>query len=96
MALSDLAAAGLLDRRSRAVLVNHLPVAQLIGSRLPNSLLLASLTAAFCRAGGADARHHRGDLARRWYDRVVGIVSVSIVSVPEFLVATLAVLIFAV
>src|SRR5262249_37940086 len=31
-----------------------------------------------------------------WYDRAVGVLSVSIISVPEFLVATLAVLIFAV
>ena len=77
-------------------LVNRLPVARLIGSRLPNSLLLASLTAAFAvpvaLTLGITAAVWRGS----WYDRVVGILSVSIVSVPEFFVATLAVLIFAV
>jgi peptide/nickel transport system permease protein len=77
-------------------LVNRLPVARLIGSRLPNSLLLASLTAAFAvpvaLTLGITAAIWRGS----WYDRVVGILSVSIVSVPEFFVATLAVLIFAV
>lgn len=77
-------------------LVNRLPVARLIGSRLPNSLLLASLTAAFAvpvaLTLGITAAIWRGS----WYDRVVGILSVSIVSVPEFFVATLAVLVFAV
>src|SRR5580658_4507967 len=37
---------GLLHANPGRSLVNHLPVAQLIGSRLPNSLLLAALTAA--------------------------------------------------
>ena len=38
---------GLLRGDPGRSLVNHLPVAQLIGNRLPNSLLLAALTAAF-------------------------------------------------
>ena len=78
-------------------LVNNLPVAELIGSRLPNSLLLAAVTAPFSRADRADARHHLGHLAR--LVRTTGsstCVTLSAVSVPEFLVATLAVLIFAV
>ena len=87
---------GLLTGDPGQSLVNRLPVARLIGSRLPNSLLLASLTAAFAvpvaLTLGITAAIWRGS----WYDRVVGIVSVSIVSVPEFFVATLAVLIFAV
>ena len=77
-------------------LVNHLPVAQLIGNRLPNSLLLAALTAAVsvpaALAIGITAAVRRGSL----YDRVVNLLTVSLVSVPEFLVATLAVVIFAV
>jgi peptide/nickel transport system permease protein len=77
-------------------LVNHLPVAQLIGSRLPNSLLLAALTAAFsvpiALAVGITAAVRRGSI----YDRAVNLLSVSLVSVPEFLVASLAVLVFAV
>jgi peptide/nickel transport system permease protein len=77
-------------------LVNHLPVMRLIGSRLPNSLLLAALTAAFsvplALAIGITTAVKRGSL----YDRVASLVTVAVVSVPEFLVATLAVLIFAV
>ena len=77
-------------------LVNRLPVAQLIGSRLPNSLLLAALTAAvsvpLALTLGVTAAIWRGTL----YDRITGVFAVSIVSVPEFLVATVAVLIFAV
>jgi peptide/nickel transport system permease protein len=77
-------------------LVNHLPVAQLIGSRLPNSLLLAGLTAAFsvplALTLGITAAIWRGT----FYDRAASMLAVSIVSVPEFLVATLAVLVFAV
>lgn len=77
-------------------LVNHLPVAQLIGSRLPNSLLLAALTAAVsvpvALTVGITAAMRRGSL----YDRATGLLAVAIVSVPEFLVATLAVLVFAV
>lgn len=87
---------GLLDGDPGRSLVNHLPVAQLIGSRLPNSLLLAAVTAAVCvpvaLTLGITAAIWRGSL----YDRVVGVLIVSAVSVPEFLVATLAVLLFAV
>jgi peptide/nickel transport system permease protein len=77
-------------------LVNQLPVTQLIGSRLPNSLLLAALTAAFsvplALTLGITAAVKRGSL----YDRAANLVTVGVVSVPEFLVATLAVLLFAV
>ena len=77
-------------------LVNQVPVAKLIGSRLPNSLLLAATTAAvsvpLALIIGISSAMWRGSV----YDRVVGVLSVSIVSVPEFLVATTAVLIFAV
>lgn len=87
---------GLLDGNLGRSLVNHMPVADLIGNRLPNSLLLAAITAAVCvpvaLVLGITAAVWRGTL----YDRVVGVVIVSAVSVPEFLVATLAVLLFAV
>ena len=55
---------GLLTGDPGRSLVNHLPVTELIGSRLPNSLLLAALTAVRLGAGGAGDRHHRGDVAR--------------------------------
>jgi peptide/nickel transport system permease protein len=87
---------GLLQGNPGRSLVNHLPVAELIGSRLPNSLLLAALTAAFSvplalAVGITTAVKHRS-----LYDRVAGLLTLSFVSIPEFLVATLAVLIFAV
>lgn len=87
---------GLLRGDPGRSLVNQLPVTQLIGSRLPNSLLLAALTAAFsvplALTLGITAAVKRGSL----YDRVANLVTVCVVSVPEFLVATLAVLVFAV
>lgn len=87
---------GLLTGNPGQSLVNQLPVAELIGSRLPNSLLLAALTAAvsvpLALTLGITSAIWRGTL----YDRVIGMLSVSVVSVPEFLVATVAVLIFAV
>jgi peptide/nickel transport system permease protein len=77
-------------------LVNHLPVARLIGSRLPASLALAAITAAvavpLALALGISTAIRRGGA----YDRIVGVALVGLVSVPEFLVATLAVLLFAV
>jgi peptide/nickel transport system permease protein len=77
-------------------LVNQLPVAKLIASRLPNSLLLAGISAAICvplaLILGITAAVRRGSL----YDRIVSMLTITTVSVPEFLVATLAVLIFAV
>jgi peptide/nickel transport system permease protein len=74
----------------------QLPVAELIGSRLPNSLLLAAVTALFsvpiALSLGIAAAVWRGS----WFDRAASAGAVAVVSVPEFLVATLAVLVFAV
>ena len=74
----------------------QLPVAQLIGSRLPNSLLLAAITALFsvpiALTLGIASAVWRGSL----FDRIASSAAVAIVSVPEFLVATLMVLLFAV
>lgn len=76
--------------------ITQLPVAELIGSRLPNSLLLAAVTAMFAvpaaLAVGIGAAVWRGS----WFDRTASTAGVALVSVPEFLVATLAVLVFAV
>lgn len=77
-------------------LVDRLPVATLIGSRLPNSLLLAGVTAGvtvpLALALGITTAMWRGSR----YDRIVGVGIIGIVSVPEFLIASLAVLVFAV
>ena len=77
-------------------LVSGDSVASLIASRLPNSLLLAGLTALvsvpIALALGITAAIWRGTL----YDRVINVITVASVSIPEFLVATIAVLVFAV
>jgi peptide/nickel transport system permease protein len=74
----------------------QMPVARLVGSRLPNSLLLAAITALFsvpiALSAGIAAAVWRGS----WFDRAASSAAVAVVSVPEFLVATLAVLVFAV
>jgi peptide/nickel transport system permease protein len=76
--------------------VTKLPVAQLIGGRLPNSLLLAGITALvsvpLALLLGILSALYRGSL----FDRAASMGAVAVVSVPEFLIATLAVLIFAV
>jgi peptide/nickel transport system permease protein len=75
---------------------NHMPVASLIGGRFVNTLKLAGLTAAIsvplALTLGITAAMWRGTL----YDRIVTIATIGIVSVPEFMIATLAVLLFAV
>jgi peptide/nickel transport system permease protein len=75
---------------------NNLPVAQLIGGRLVNTLKLAGLTALIsvplALTLGVTAAMLRGTL----YDRALTIVTIGAVSIPEFMVATLAVLLFAV
>lgn len=77
-------------------LVSGQPVAEMIGARLPNSLLLALITACIsvpvALALGIASAVWRGS----WLDRIATVGAVSVVSVPEFLVATLAVLVFAV
>ncbi|MCC7284297.1 MAG: ABC transporter permease [Acetobacteraceae bacterium] len=88
--------AGLLTGDPGISLVNKVPVAQLIGSRLPNSLMLAAATTIvavpLALGFGITAAMWRGSL----YDRIVSMLTLSLVSVPEFLVATAAVLVFAV
>ncbi|MEO8388432.1 MAG: ABC transporter permease [Polaromonas sp.] len=73
-----------------------MPVSELVASRLPNSLLLAAVTALFsvpiALALGISSAVWRGS----WFDRIASTTAVGVVSVPEFLVATLAVLVFAV
>ncbi|NMF96977.1 ABC transporter permease [Aromatoleum toluolicum] len=77
-------------------LVNGLPVADLIGSRLPNTLKLAAIAALaavpLALTIGIVSAMFRGSL----FDRLMNMAAVSAVSVPEFLIATLAVLLFAV
>ncbi|MFT4182675.1 MAG: ABC transporter permease [Rhizobium sp.] len=75
---------------------NNMPIADLIGSRLGNSLKLAAATTLFsvpiALTLGITAAMLRGSL----YDRIVTVISIGVISVPEFMVATSAVLLFAV
>lgn len=75
---------------------NNMPVAQLIGGRLLNTLRLAAVTAALAvplaLTLGITTAMYRGSL----YDRIVSGAIIAVISVPEFMIATLAVLIFAV
>jgi peptide/nickel transport system permease protein len=77
-------------------LSNSLPVSDLIETRLPNSLMLAGLTTVvavpIALAIGILSAMYRGSLL----DRTLNLLTLATVAVPEFLVATIAVLIFAV
>lgn len=87
---------GLLRGNLGVSTATQLPVGELIASRLPNSLLLAAVTAFFsvpiALTLGIASAVWRGS----WFDRSASSAAVAVVSVPEFLVATLAVLVFAV
>ncbi|MTH61615.1 ABC transporter permease [Paracoccus litorisediminis] len=75
---------------------NSMPVADLIGGRLLNTLRLGAVTAALAvplaLTLGITSAMYRGTL----YDRIVSTCIIGVISVPEFMIATLAVLIFAV
>lgn len=77
-------------------LVANMPVSDVISERLPNSLLLAALTALVAvpvaLAIGIGSAMNRGGRL----DRALNVATLSMVAVPEFLVATIAVLVFSV
>lgn len=76
--------------------VNGMEVADLLSGRLANTLRLAAIVTVIC----VPVALSLGIAAAMWkgsvLDRVVSGLSISVISVPEFMVATLAVLIFAV
>ena len=76
--------------------VNGMDVADLLAGRLQNSLRLAGIVTVICvpvaLTLGIIAAMYRGS----WLDRAVSVATISVISVPEFMVATLAVLVFAV
>ena len=87
---------GLLTGDLGSSLVTHLPAAQMIGGRLGNSLLLAALTTAIA----IPASLALGMAAAIWqgsaFDRAATTGTIAAVSVPDFLVATVAVILFSV
>jgi peptide/nickel transport system permease protein len=88
--------AGLLTGDLGQSMANNLPVREIIADRLPKSLLLAGMAAAvsapIALSVGVLSAMYRGSRL----DRALNVVTLSMVAVPEFLVATLAVLLFAV
>jgi len=87
---------GLMTGQPGDSLVTHSSVGTLVGGRLAHSLFLAGMTALIsvpiALGLGILCAVRRGSA----FDRGVSVAVVSVVSVPEFLVATLAVLLFAV
>ncbi len=77
-------------------MANNMPVSELVRLRLPKSLLLAGATTAVsvpvALIIGILCAMYRGSRL----DRALNIATLSMVAVPEFLVATVAVLVFAV
>ena len=77
-------------------LANNMPVSELITTRLPKSLTLAGLTTLFAvplalSIGILSAMHNGSRI-----DRVLSTLTLCMVAVPEFLLATIVVFIFAV
>jgi peptide/nickel transport system permease protein len=87
---------GLITGNPGISLVNGMPVDEMIASRLPNTLRLAAVTALvsvpLALTIGILSAMYRGSI----FDRYSNMLAVFAVSVPEFLIATVAVLIFAV
>ena len=87
---------GLITGNPGISLVNGMPVDEMIASRLPNTLSLAAVTALvsvpLALTIGILSAMYRGSI----FDRYSNMLAVFAVSVPEFLIATIAVLIFAV
>lgn len=87
---------GLVTGNPGVSLVNGMAVDELIAGRLPNSLSLAAVTALvsvpLALTIGILSAMYRGSI----FDRYTNMMAVFAVSVPEFLIATVAVLIFAV
>ncbi|MFF2321760.1 ABC transporter permease [Agrobacterium sp. NPDC058088] len=87
---------GLLHGELGTSYANNMAIADLIGPRFVNSMKLAGITTIIAvplaLTLGISAAMLRGTL----YDRAVTILTIGVISVPEFMIATLAVLLFAV
>ncbi len=87
---------GLLHGELGTSYANNMAIADLIGPRFVNSMKLAGITTVIAvplaLTLGISSAMLRGAL----YDRAVTILTIGVISVPEFMIATLAVLLFAV
>jgi len=87
---------GLLQGDLGTSYVNNVPVAQLIGARFVNTMRLAGIVTLIAvplsLVLGITSAMFRGSA----YDRIVTILTIGVISVPEFMIATSAVLLFSV
>lgn len=87
---------GLLHGELGTSYANNMAIADLIGPRFINSMKLAGITTVIAvplaLTLGISSAMLRGTL----YDRIVTVLTIGVISVPEFMIATLAVLVFAV
>ncbi len=77
-------------------LVANMPVADIISERLPNTLVLAGLTTLFAVPIAFLIGIWSAVTRGRSADRALNIMTLAMVALPEFLVATIAVLVFSV
>lgn len=88
--------AGLLTGDLGKSYANNMPITTLIGGRFVNTMELAGVTALisvpFALTLGITSAVMRGSS----YDRVVTVLTIGVISVPEFMIASTAVLLFAV
>jgi len=76
--------------------VTRLPISEMIGDRLNNSLKLALLVTLVSVPFSMVLGITSAILKDSTYDAIVSAMTIAVISVPEFLIATLAILIFAV
>jgi peptide/nickel transport system permease protein len=77
-------------------IVANMPVSEIIADRLPNSLVLAGLTTTIAVPLALFIGIYSAVKRGTFIDRALNITTLSMVAMPEFLVATIGVLIFAV
>ncbi|QQF07254.1 ABC transporter permease [Sinorhizobium meliloti] len=87
---------GLLQGDLGTSYANEMPVKDLIGGRLVNTLQLAGVTALFSVPIALTLGITSAMLRGSPYDRIVTVLTIGVISVPEFMIATSAVLVFAV
>lgn len=89
-------ALGLLHGELGTSYANNMAIADLIGPRFVNSMKLAGITTLIAVPLALTLGISSAMLRGTWYDRAVTILTIGVISVPEFMIATLAVLLFAV
>jgi len=87
---------GLLHGELGNSLANGASISGLIGQRLPNTLLLAGLTAMLVVPAAIGLGLASAMYPESVFDRAVSVVTMFLLAIPEFLLATLLVLVFAV